>query len=83
MKALLAWSLVMVVAQGLEPVKLQLDTLAAIEGSAKWDWWQARSAYVPGTKPIWITTMSETGKTGTHNFHDVYQSISRDGGLSW
>lgn len=82
-KALLFLPFAIAVAQGVEPVKLQLEPLASIEGSAKWDWWQARSAYVQEAKPIWITTMSETGKTGTHNFHDIYQSVSRDGGLSW
>ena len=61
MKALLVLSLAIGAAQGAEPVKLQLESLASIEGSAKWDWWQARSAYAPGAKPIWITTMSETG----------------------
>ena len=27
--------------------------------------------------------MSETGRQGTHNFHDIYQSISRDRGKTW
>lgn len=66
-----------------EPVKLRFEHLNSIEGSEKWDWWQARSAYVPGNQPIWLTTMSETGKTGVHDFHDIYQSISQDGGKSW
>ncbi|MEK6235459.1 MAG: glycoside hydrolase [Planctomycetales bacterium] len=65
------------------PTKLRLEHLQSIDGSAKWDWWQARSARVPGRKPLWITTMSLTGKTGTHDFHDVYQSVSRDDGKSW
>ena len=66
-----------------EPVKLRIEHLNSIEGSEKWDWWQARSAYVPGNQPIWLTTMSETGKTGVHDFHDIYQSISQDRGKSW
>ena len=66
-----------------EPVKLRFEHLNSIEGSEKWDWWQARSAYVPGNQPIWLTTMSETGKTGVHDFHDIYQSISQDRGKSW
>lgn len=64
-------------------VKLRFETLAPIDGSEKWDWWQARTAYVPGDRPLFITTMSETGRSGTHNFHDIYQSISRDHGRSW
>lgn len=63
--------------------ELQIDSLTAIPGTEKWDWWQARTAYVPGGNPMWITTMSQTGKTGTHNFHDILQSISRDGGHTW
>lgn len=66
-----------------QPVPLRFESLTPIEGSAEWDWWQARTAFVPGPKPLWLTTMSETGKTGTHNFHDIYRSISRDGGRSW
>lgn len=66
-----------------EPVRLKLDLLTPINGSQQWDWWQARTAFIPGDSPRWITTMSETGKTGTHNFHDIYQSFSRDGGKSW
>ena len=64
-------------------VTLNFQSLSSIEGSEQWDWWQARSAYVPGNKPMWITTMSETGKSGSHDFHDIYQSFSRDGGKSW
>ena len=70
-------------ADPLKPIRLKFEPLTAIEGSAKWDWWQARSAHVPGKQPIWITTMSETGKTSSHDFHDIYQSISRDGGKHW
>ncbi|MFP6885944.1 MAG: sialidase family protein, partial [Opitutales bacterium] len=83
MKTLLALSLVLIALQATEPVKLKFENLTFIEGSDKWDWWQARSAYAPATKPIWITTMSETGKAGTHNFHDIHQSISRDGDRNW
>ena len=71
-------------------VKLQIETVATIPGrDRQWDWWQARTAYVPVSKaskdgqPIWLTTMSETGREGTHNFHDIYQSVSRDKGKSW
>ncbi|MDP6859741.1 MAG: hypothetical protein QF426_07965, partial [Verrucomicrobiales bacterium] len=71
-------------------VKLEIKSLTTIPGRDKqWDWWQARTAFVPASKagknskPIWITTMSETGREGTHNFHDIYQSVSRDGGKNW
>lgn len=64
-------------------IELKFESLTSIPGSKKWDWWQARTAIVPGAVPLWITTMSETGKVGTHNFHDIYQSISRDGGKIW
>jgi hypothetical protein len=70
-------------ADPIDPVALKFDSRTAIDGSAEWDWWQARTAFVPGAEPLLITTMSETGRTGTHNFHDIYQSISRDDGRTW
>ncbi|MDP6034587.1 MAG: hypothetical protein QGG55_00945, partial [Verrucomicrobiota bacterium] len=66
-----------------EPVALKFENLQSIEGSAKWDWWQVRTAFVPGKKSMWITTMSETGKGTSHDFHDIYQSFSRDAGANW
>lgn len=67
-----------------EKVSLKIESLTPIPGRDRnWDWWQARPAYVPGEKPLWITTMSETGRQGVHNFHDIFQSVSRDGGKSW
>ena len=65
------------------PVVLVPESLGVIPGNDHWDWWQARTAYVPGNKPMWITTMSETGKTTSHDFHDIYQSVSRDHGKTW
>ena len=50
----------------LVPIKIEIST--AFHGTATWDWWQVRTAYVPGSQPKWITTMSETGKSGTHIF---------------
>lgn len=71
-------------AEDLPSVSLKLETLSSIPGrSIEWDWWQARTAFVPGEKPLWVTVMSETGREGTHNFHDIYQSISRDDGRTW
>lgn len=66
-----------------ESVQFELESLGGIEGSAEWDWWQARTAYVPGVKPRWVTTLSETGKGKSHDFHDIYQSTSLDAGRSW
>lgn len=70
-------------AEIVKPVALKLETRTSIDGTRDWDWWQARTAYVPGESPFLVTTMSETGRTGTHNFHDIYQSISRDDGRTW
>tara|TARA_Y100001934_G_scaffold280118_1_gene385875 strand:- start:319 stop:1671 length:1353 start_codon:yes stop_codon:yes gene_type:complete len=64
-------------------VDLKIDHLGVISGTERWDWWQARTAHVPGPAPMWITTMSQTGKSGVHNFHDILESISRDGGRTW
>jgi hypothetical protein len=63
------------------PLGIELRT--PISGTKEWDWWQARTAFVPGEKPILITTMSETGKQVSHDFHDIYQSVSRDAGRTW
>ena len=71
-------------ADDLPRVSFELETLTAIPGrSVEWDWWQARTAFVPGEKPLWVTTMSETGRSGVHNFHDIYQSVSTDDGKTW
>lgn len=66
-----------------KPVQLKFEPLGAIPGTQRWDWWQARTAHVPGEKPLFVTTMSQTGKSGTHDFHDILQSTSRDGGRTW
>ena len=64
-------------------VALRIEMLTPIKGTEQWDWWQARTAQVPGEEPLWVTTMSETGKKVSHDFHDIYQTISRDGGKNW
>ncbi len=64
-------------------IDLTFENLTPIHGTHQWDWWQARTAVIPGPQTLWVTTMSETGKTGSHNFHDIYQSFSRDSGLTW
>nr|NIP96269.1 hypothetical protein [Akkermansiaceae bacterium] len=35
-------------ADSVRAVELRLESLGSIEGTAEWDWWQARSAFVPG-----------------------------------
>jgi hypothetical protein len=82
---LLIW-LLPLSAQSSEPPKavaLKFESRTPIDGSTRWDWWQARTTFVPGVQPLLLTTMSETGRTGTHNFHDIYQSISQDDGKTW
>lgn len=83
---MLSWLSILTVAESSEPtghVALKLEARESIRGSREWDWWQARTACVPGPHPLLLTTMSETGRTGAHNFHDIYYSISRDHGRSW
>lgn len=67
----------------IEAVSLKLTASTSIEGLQDWDWWQARTAVVPGDKPTLITTMSQTGKKGSHDFHDIYETRSTDGGETW
>ena len=50
-------------------VDIEIELLSSIPGrDLQWDWWQARTAFVPsskngkGTKSKWVTTMSETGR---------------------
>jgi len=64
-------------------IALVHEPLGTISGNNRWDWWQARTAHVPGRTPVWITTMSETGKTTSHDFHDIFQSVSHDRGRTW
>lgn len=61
-------------------VPLKFESRGTIQGTERWDWWQARTAFVPGKRPYLLTTMSQTGKKVSHDFHDILQSISRDGG---
>lgn len=63
--------------------KLEISNSTIVEGSQEWDWTQARTAFIPGEKPFAITTMSRTAKQGTHGYHDVYFSVSRDEGKTW
>ena len=59
--------------------------MSSISGrDLNWDWWQARTALVPlskngkKSKSMWVTTMSETGRAVSHDFHDIYESVSYD-----
>jgi hypothetical protein len=60
-------------------VPVKFETRTGFKGTKQWDWTQVRSVHVPGRQSVWLSTMSLTGKTGTHAFHDVHVSTSRDG----
>ncbi len=77
------FSVALVNGASFKPVPLKFESLGSIRGTERWDWWQARTAFVPGKKPLLVTTMSQTGKATSHDFHDILQSISRDGGRTW
>ena len=66
-----------------ERVPVQIESLGSIEGLEDWDWTHARTAFVDSDLKYWVTTMSQTTRTGSHGYHDIYESISRDGGQSW
>ncbi|MEM7387768.1 MAG: exo-alpha-sialidase, partial [Verrucomicrobiota bacterium] len=67
-----------------KPVSLSVTQLGTIPGSDRWDWWQARTTpIVTKEGSLWLTTMSETGKKVSHDFHDIYESVSRDRGMTW
>ncbi|MBM82079.1 MAG: hypothetical protein CMJ78_16030 [Planctomycetaceae bacterium] len=70
-------------ASAVSSVPLRFESLGSIQGTERWDWWQARTAHVPGKEPFFLTTMSQTGKGTSHDFHDILQSTSRDGGKTW
>lgn len=62
---------------------LQIERSIVAEGDEQWDWTQARTAFVPGDSPLWLTTMSRTAKQGAHGYFDVYLSFSRDRSSTW
>ena len=71
-------------------VSIEVKVLSSISGrDLNWDWWQARTALVPlskngkKSKSMWVTTMSETGRAVSHDFHDIYESVSYDEGRTW
>lgn len=77
--ALLPWNAIQAQAP---QVELQIERSVAFEGSEEFDWYQVRAAFDP-TRKAYTMTASQTAKTGAHGFHDVYESISTDGGQTW
>ncbi len=64
-------------------VPLTIEPLTPIEGLADWDWTHARTTFVAAASPEWVTTMSQTTKLGSHGYHDIFESVSRDRGRTW
>ena len=63
--------------------ELQISCSTMVEGNQEWDWFQARTAHVPGEKPLSVTIMNQTRNRFTHDYCDIYQTTSRDGGETW
>jgi hypothetical protein len=63
--------------------QLSIERTTIVEGDANWDWTQARTAIASPDGSSCLTTMSQTKKVGSHGYHDVYISVSRDRGRSW
>ena len=63
--------------------ELQITCSTMVEGNEEWDWLQARTGYIPGEKPFCVTIMNQTRNRFTHDYCDIYQTISRDGGTTW
>lgn len=64
-----------------QPLRIQLSTV--VQGDEQWDWTQARTADIPGNAPLSVTTISRTAKIGSHGYHDVFLTSSRDHGQTW
>ena len=60
--------------------KLQITCSTVAAGTEEWDWLQARTACVPGDGPLCLTIMNQTQNRFTHDYGDIYQTMSRDGG---
>ena len=63
--------------------ELQITCSTMVEGNEEWDWFQARTGYIPGEEPLCVTIMNQTRYRFTHDYCDIYQTISRDGGTTW
>ncbi|MBD3674794.1 MAG: exo-alpha-sialidase [Planctomycetaceae bacterium] len=61
--------------------RLSIERSVIVKGDSKWDWTQARTAFV--APKYCVTTMSRTAKVGSHGYHDIYLSVSKDRGQSW
>ena len=68
---------------GDDHLALRISQATLAEGAAPWDWFHARTAWLPSDRPMAVTTMSLTGNIGAHDYYDIYQTISRDGGVTW
>ena len=64
-------------------VELKISRSSIAQSERGWLWLQARTAYVPGEEQMCVTTISQTWNDKTHDYRDVYQTISRDGGVNW
>ncbi|MEW4486757.1 exo-alpha-sialidase [Thalassoglobus sp. JC818] len=71
------------VAESLAQAPLAVERSVIAHGNEKWDWLQVRTGYADRTPPICLTTMSLTGKEKTHDFHDIFLSVSTDHGENW
>jgi hypothetical protein len=63
--------------------KLQISCSVMAEGNDEWDWLQARTAYVPGEQSLSVTIMNQTRNRFTHDYGDIYETVSRDRGVTW
>ncbi|WP_146947386.1 sialidase family protein [Cyclobacterium qasimii] len=65
-----------------ETFSVELETIT--KGNEKeYTWTHARSAVIPSDPLRVITTMSQTLKTGSDVYHDLYQVQSEDMGQTW
>ncbi len=81
--ALLLSCTTLLIAEPPKKVSIEVYHLPSIEGLPDWDWTHARTAFVPGARPQWVTTMSQTTKLGSHGYHDIFESVSTDQGKTW
>ena len=63
--------------------QLRISSSTMVQGNDEWDWFQARTAYVPGERPLGVTLMNQTRNRFTHDYCDIYRTVSRDGGQTW
>lgn len=61
----------------------RIERIVAFTGPADYYHMQTRGTLVPGDTPRVLVTTQEIEKTGAHGFHDVFETETRDGGLTW